>query len=103
MRIDLRSDTVTRPTPAMRRAMADAEVVRGGLRPGSPHLPTASLVCVENTHNPAGGKVTPLAELRAIRRTAGEHALPVHLDGARLWNAAAASGVSLAELAACRD
>jgi threonine aldolase len=191
-RIDLRSDTVTRPTPAMRRAMADAEVgddvldgdptvrrlearvcellgkeralffptgtmanqsglwllaTRGteilldanahiihwefagaaalvgcqirpvaptglvmsaadlaaAVRPPSVHAPSASLVCVENTHNGAGGKVTPLAELRAIRDVAQRHGLPVHMDGARLWNAAAATGASLADLAACAD
>src|SRR5829696_7544008 len=173
--IDLRSDTVTRPTPAMRRAMADAEVgddvldgdptvrrleartaemlgkeaglffpsgtmanqtavwaqttpgtevvldanahiihwemagaaalagvqvrpvcagggrlvasardLENALRPVSPHAPLATLVCVENTHNGAGGKVTPLAELEAIRAVADARGLPVHMDGARL-------------------
>lgn len=188
--IDLRSDTVTKPTPAMRRAMAEAEVgddvldgdptvkrlesrvaemlgkptalffptgtmanqaalwlqgepgtevychddshivnweiagtaalaglqvrvVRGGpvldaealhaafRRPFSIHAPRASLVCAENTHNGAGGMVTPLERLRAIRETAAEAGLPVHLDGARLWNASVATGTSLAEFAAC--
>jgi threonine aldolase len=192
MRIDLRSDTVTKPTPAMRRAMAEAEVgddvldgdptvrrleervaemlgkeaalffpsgtmanqtaiwllsrpgteilldagahvihyenagaaalsgaqvrpvvpraevmdaadLRAAVRPPSRHVPSASLVCVENTHNGAGGKVTPLPALREIRHVASEHGLPVHLDGARLWNAAAATGAALAELAACAD
>ena len=192
MRIDLRSDTVTRPTPAMRRAMAEAEVgddvldgdptvrrleetvaamlgkdralffpsgtmanqaaiwllaergteilldegahivhyeiagaaalcgvqvrtvrgadgvidaasLRAAMRPASPHVPRASLVCLENTHNGAGGRITPLAALRELRDVAREHGLPVHLDGARLWNAATASGTSLAELAGCAD
>ncbi|MFN2400595.1 MAG: low specificity L-threonine aldolase, partial [Gemmatimonadaceae bacterium] len=190
--IDLRSDTVTRPTPAMRRAMADAEVgddvldgdptvrrleahvaellgkeaalffpsgtmanqaavwvlsrpgteilldaeshivhyelagaaalsgaqiraIRGSgpvmdsaalavaFRPKSPHVPVPSLVCLENTHNGAGGKVTTLDESRALRDVATQHGLPVHLDGARLWNASVASSVSLAQLAACGD
>jgi threonine aldolase len=192
MHIDLRSDTVTRPTPAMRRAMADAEVgddvldgdptvrrlearvaellgkeaalffptgtmanqtgiavlstpgtealldanahiihwemagaaaicgvqVRGvpagegrlvmgaddlarTIRPASIHAPAASIVCFENTHNGAGGKVTPLAELRALRGVADEHGLPVHMDGARLWNASAATGTPLADFARC--
>ena len=86
-----------------RGAVMDAEDVRAAVRLPSPHVPRASLVCVENTHNGAGGKVTPVAELRAIRRTAGEHALPVHMDGARMWNAAAATGTPLAELAASAD
>ena len=184
-RVDLRSDTVTRPTPEMRRAMADAEVGDDGfgddptvarlegevaarlgkeaavfvpsgtmanqvaLRvlapPGSvvlcgrrQHLvvreagaagPNAgaqlvtlddadgtidptdvarwvadarsgwaapSAVFVEDTHGEVGGRVWPLERLRAL----GEAGLPVHLDGARLWNAAVASGCSPAERAA---
>jgi threonine aldolase len=189
--IDLRSDTVTRPTAAMRRAMADAEVgddvldgdpttrrleervaamlgkpralffptgtmanqaalwllgtpgtevfchedshivnweiagvaalaglqvrmvregpvltaaaLRAAFRPASPHAPRASLVCAENTHNGAGGMVTPLAELRAIHDVAAEAGLPLHLDGARLWNAHIATGTPLTEFAACAE
>jgi threonine aldolase len=192
--IDLRSDTVTRPTPAMRRAMAEAEVgddvldgdptvrrleervaamlgkeaglffpsgtmanqagvavltqpgtealldanahiihwemagaaalwgvqVRGvpagegrlvmgaddlsrAIRPPSIHAAATSLVCVENTHNGAGGKITPLQELRALHDVAQAHRLPVHMDGARLWNASIASGTSLADFARCAD
>jgi threonine aldolase len=190
--IDLRSDTVTKPTPAMRRAMADAEVgddvldgdptvlalqervaallgkeralfvptgtmgnacglwvhgrhgteayahhdshivnweiaglsglrglqprmvqgapvmtletLRAAVRAPSKHAPPASVVCVENTHNGAGGMVTPLAELRAIADFArGTLKLPVHMDGARLWNAHIATGTPLADFAACAD
>jgi threonine aldolase len=186
MRIDLRSDTVTKPTPAMRRAIAEAEVgddvldgdptakrlerrvaellgkeaalffpsgtmanqaavwllsrpgteilldagahilhyemagaaalsgvqvrpvsgspimdattLTAAIRPRSPHVPRASLVCLENTHNGAGGRVTSLPEMREIARVARANDLPVHLDGARLWNAAVASGETLAAL-----
>ena len=190
--IDLRSDTVTKPTPAMRRAMADAEVgdderdgdpttarlearvaellgkeaalffpsgvmanqaavwitapratevvvdvgshlvngeiagiaalsgaqilpvrpargvmtaedLRRTLRVPSRYDPAASMVCIENTHNGAGGRITDLREMRDIQRAAAEHGLPVHLDGARLWNASIASGISLAEYAECAD
>jgi threonine aldolase len=73
------------------------------LRPPSRYLPAASLVCVENTPNGAGGKITDVPELRAIRRVAAEHGLPVHMDGARLWNASVASGVALSEIADCAD
>src|SRR5262249_26942808 len=62
-----------------------------------------SLVCVENTHNGAGGVITSLDELKAIRDVAAERKLPVHMDGARLWNASIASGVSLADYAACAE
>lgn len=190
--IDLRSDTVTRPTAGMRRAMADAEVgddvldgdptarrleamvaerlgkeralffptgtmanqaaiwvlsspgtellidanahivewemagvaalagvqirhvrTRGSTVQASdltpytivtdPEAAQPSLVSVENTHNTAGGVVTPLAELRAIGDTAHAANLAFHLDGARLWNASAATGTSLADFAACAD
>jgi threonine aldolase len=182
--IDLRSDTVTRPTDAMRKAMADAEVGDDGygedptvnrleemfaarvgkesavfvpsgtmgnqiaLRllgtPGTSviagrrhhivlheqggagvngsyqlhtlpdddgmldpaqvafaveaerhHWPPVSLVCVEDTHMPSGGRAWLLPTLHAV----ADVGLPVHLDGARLWNAAVASGVSPAERA----
>lgn len=186
--IDLRSDTVTRPSPAMRRAMADAEVgddvldgdpttrrleervaellgkeaalffpsgtmanqsgiwlntrpgtellveanahlvhtevaalaalsgvqvramvtpdgvvtaeaVRAALRPDSPHHVRPSAITIENTHSVAGGKVTPLATMDGVAAVARERGLPLHLDGARLWNAAAALGVKPAAVA----
>jgi len=192
MPIDLRSDTVTRPTPAMRRAMAEAEVgddvldgdptvrrleervaallgkeralffptgsmanqtaimlhappgtealcdaaahvvhwemgamaalcgvqprpvtatglvmtaadLRGAVRPRTRVAPAPGLVCLENTHNGAGGKITPVDELLAMRDVAAELRVPVHLDGARLWNAAAATGTSLAAFAGAAD
>jgi len=81
----------------------DADALAAAIRIPSPHVPRPSLVCAENTHNGAGGKVTTLAGLRAIRTVAAEHALPLHLDGARLWNASAASGTALADFAACAD
>lgn len=56
------------------------------------------LVCIENTHNMAGGTVTPLANMREICEGAHAAGLPVHLDGARIFNAAVALGVGVAEL-----
>jgi threonine aldolase len=184
--VDLRSDTVTRPTPAMRRAMAEAEVgdddygedptvreleeafaarlgkpaalfvasgvmanqvalrvlcppgtvvvagrrqhvvayeygaaaknagiqfhtvddtdgmvraddVTEALRSAANHHPNVSLVSIENTHMAASGAVWTEARLRALTEAAGS--VPVHLDGARLFNAEAASGVAVAEWA----
>jgi threonine aldolase len=77
-----------------------ADDLRATLRPKSKYFPAASLVCVENTHNGAGGVVTRIPELRAIRDVASEAGLPVHMDGARLWNASIATGESLADIAA---
>ncbi len=80
-----------------------ADDLRAALRPVSRYYPAASLVCVENTHNSAGGVVSSLESLRAIQSVARERGLPVHLDGARLWNASVASGVPLEDFAACAD
>ena len=190
--IDLRSDTVTKPTPAMRRAMAEAEVGddvfgedpsvlalearaaallgkeaavfvpsgtmanqialkvhcqpgdevivgegahvylyesgagaaiagvqfavvgRGGIfdasdaeaavKPASnPHNAPTRLVCVENSHNRGGGVVWSAAEIEAVVAVGRRHGLALHLDGARLLNAAAALGTSAAALAAPFD
>ena len=81
----------------------NAAALRAAFRTPSPHAPRASLVCTENTHNGAGGMVTPVGDLRAIADVAAEAGLPVHLDGARLWNAHVASGTSLADFAACAE
>ena len=188
MAIDLRSDTVTRPSPAMRKAMAEAEVgddvlegdpttrkleqriaellgkdealffpsgtmanqtgvalctapgtelvleanahlvlyeiagvalisgvqihpvatpdglltvdlVREAIRPDSPHSARTSAIAIENTHNAAGGKVMKPETVDAIGALAKERRMPLHLDGARLWNAAAALGVQPRRLA----
>ena len=66
-------------------------------------LPRTRLVVVENTHNRAGGRVFPQGDVLAIAATAQKHGLALHLDGARLWNASAASGLPLDVLAAPFD
>ncbi|MDX1673317.1 MAG: GntG family PLP-dependent aldolase [Longimicrobiales bacterium] len=80
------------------------ERVANAIRPvANPYQPDTSLICVENTHNAAGGKVLPLETLRGIRAVADEHGLPVHMDGARLWHAVQAAGVTLADYGALAD
>lgn len=190
--IDLRSDTVTRPTPEMRRAMAEAEVgddvygedptvnrlearaaemlgmeaalfvpsgtmgnaiairlltrrgdevlverrshvvryelsgmsvlsgvlprmvdaegghltapqVKAAVAPPAYYKSDVSLVVLENTHNLAGGTVQRVAEMRSVVAAARECGFRVHLDGARIWNAAVALGVTPATLAAGVD
>ncbi|MGH8993366.1 MAG: threonine aldolase family protein, partial [Acidimicrobiia bacterium] len=187
--VDLRSDTVTTPTPAMRRAMAEADVgddcygedptvnalqelaaamvgkeaalyvpsgtmgnqlaLRLLARPGTEvlcparchirqyeaaaaarnagvqlralpdaggsftpaavehaaagpahHLPPLSLVTIENTHMPASGRPLPAAYVDSLAAAAGRHGLPLHCDGARIFNAAVALGVPAPALAA---
>ena len=87
-----------RPVPAGEgRSVASAVDFERTLRPASPHAPIATLVCVENTHNGAGGKVSTFADLEAICAVAEANRLPVHMDGARLWNAHVATGTPLHE------
>ena len=192
MIVDLRSDTVTRPTPAMRRAMADAEVgddvleedptvirleaeaaevlgqeaalfvpsgtmanqisircltdpgdelvleegahpfhyeaggagvisgvtlrmvpgveghltperLRAAIRPYNVHHAPPTLLSIENTANRGGGRVLGVAGTTALIQTARSFGMHVHLDGARVWNAAAALGCAEAELAGAFD
>jgi len=65
------------------------------------HHPVPGLVCVENTHMPADGAPWPLARMEAVAAAAGRARLPVHLDGARLFNAEVATGTPAAAYAAC--
>ncbi len=76
---------------------ADLEAV---LRPTDQHFPPTKLVCLENTHNRGGGKIWPQELVREIGTLTRERGIRLHLDGARLWNAAVARGVSERELAA---
>jgi threonine aldolase len=64
----------------------------------SVHVPPTRIVTIENTHNSSGGRVWPLDEVDAIVATSREHDLAVHLDGARLVNAAIACGVESARI-----
>jgi len=81
----------------------DANDVRRSIRPRSRYTPKLALLIVENTHNGAGGAVTPLDALRDIASAAADRAVPLHLDGARLWNVEAATGIPVADYAGCAD
>ena len=77
----------------------DADDVRGAIHPLDDHFARTQLVCVENTHNHAGGRVFPLDELRAIAKVARERELLMHMDAAPLFNAEVATGVPVREWA----
>ena len=85
---------VTRTLRSDRGAMDPEEVARW-IRPGSLHTPRTALVAVENTHNFHGGAVLPLENLETLRALTLERGVRLHMDGARIWNASAASGVPL--------
>jgi len=67
--------------------------VEKAIRPANVHFPTTGLVCLENTHNRGGGAASTPEQLHAIVEVAHRHGVPVHLDGARVFNAAVAQGV----------
>jgi threonine aldolase len=96
------SRVTPRPIPSRRGAM-DPEEVERNIRTPNVHSPRTSLICLENTHNNWSGAVVPLANFRALRDVADRHGLRIHLDGARLFNAVAASGVPVKEYAGLAD
>jgi len=77
--------------------------VRAAIRPPNDHFARTGLICVENTHNLCGGMVLNEEDLSAIRDLSDRRGLPVHMDGARVFNAAVALGVPVARLAAYAD
>jgi threonine aldolase len=85
------------------RGLMDADEVARWISPGNEHTPRTALVCMEQTHNFHGGAVLPLDGMRRIADAARSRGVAVHLDGARMWNAVAATGISGAEYAACAD
>jgi threonine aldolase len=86
------------------RGRISSEQIRATMHEdGSFHTPRTSVVALENTHNNAGGTVWPLDEIREVTSTARELGLKLHLDGARLMNAAVASNVSASELGSLFD
>ncbi len=80
-----------------------AEAVEAAIRPMSEHFARTGAVEMENTHNRCGGTIWPLEEMEAVAAVARSHGIAVHLDGARLWNAHKATGVSLSAYAATAD
>jgi threonine aldolase len=80
-----------------------ASMLRERVRPQGDMHPRTRLVWMENTNNRAGGTLWPIATMREVAAAARELGLRLHVDGARLWNAEAASGVPLKDFAACAD
>lgn len=90
---------VARPIPGDRGIIA-AEEVAALIRPGSDHNPRTAVVAMENTHNSAGGRIFPLEDARAVAKVAHDGGAAVHIDGARIFNAQAATGIAASEWAA---
>ena len=76
----------------------DADALDAACKPSAYYYPRTSLMCVENTHNRAGGQVLGESESAALTAHAKQRGLAAHLDGARLWNAAVALDVAIERL-----
>jgi threonine aldolase len=88
--------------PGVRGAMDEA-LLREAVRPMTRNNFGTALICMETTHNGAGGTVLPLAHMQMVHELAQRHGIPVHTDGARLFNAAVALDVPAAEIARFTD
>ncbi len=77
----------------------DTVAVEWAIRAQAHHQPHVGLVCIENTHMPANGAPWPVDQLERLAASCRAGGVPIHLDGARLWHAEVATGVTMAELA----
>ncbi len=96
------SQVITETVPSVRGIM-DIQAVASRFRKQTTHTPGTTLLCLENTHNRAGGTITPLDHMQELARLAKENAAAVHLDGARIFNAAAFLGRPVSELVSGAD
>jgi len=91
---------VTYRPVAGERGIVTAEQVAEALQPDTLGLRVVDLVAVENTHQVGGGAVMPLERLREIRKVVADAGLPLYMDGARIFNACAVTGIDVSEYAA---
>ena len=92
-----------RAIPGARGAM-NLDALRAAIAPALlPNRLATALICLETTHNDAGGAALPLAHMAAVHALGRAHGIPVHIDGARLFNAAIRLGVGAAAIAAHGD
>jgi threonine aldolase len=92
-----------RAVPNDARGRIDPSVVEATIRGENVHTPSTSLLCIENTHNRCGGAVVPVEDIEALADVAHQHGVRVHIDGARIFNAAAALGTSVATVVTPAD
>lgn len=90
-------------TIAGKKGILTPESVKTAIRPQDIHQPRTSLICLENTHNRAGGICYPTDTLTDIYELAKRHAIPIHMDGARIFNAACRQRIAVQKLTAYTD
>jgi threonine aldolase len=88
---------------ATERGLPDPADVRAAIRPKNIHIPVTGLICIENTHNRHSGVAFTPEEIGAVAAVGRAHGIPVHLDGARIFNAAVALGRDPREYGAAVD
>jgi threonine aldolase len=81
------------------RGILNPDQIAREIREPNVHIPQTKLICLENTHNRGGGTIYPLKKIQTIHQLAKENNLKMHLDGARLFNACVATGISAKEYA----
>ncbi len=86
-----------------RRGLLTPEQVEAAIRPRDPHTVQTALIWLENTHNTGGGTIYPIETITRVHEVARRHGLSMHLDGARLFNAVVATGISAADYARAFD
>ena len=93
------------PRPIVNRndGTLDLEEVRNAVRVDDQHFPVTRVLCIEQTHNKCGGRVLPLEYIDRCGELAREHKIALHIDGARIWNAAATLGVAPARCVTAAD
>jgi threonine aldolase len=96
--MSLLSGAFPRPIEAPDGILEPAQI-EAAIQPAVGYRTPTSMVVLENSHNLAGGRITPVARMRELIAVAKAHDLPVHLDGARIHNSAAALGIPAAEIA----
>ena len=92
-----------RTVPNQPDGTLNLEDIEAAIRGENPHYPRTRLICLENTHNRCGGAVLRPAYMAGVRQIADRHGLSIHLDGARIFNAAVALGLPASELAKDAD
>ena len=88
---------------ATQNGLLTADQVAGALEPDLYNVEVVDLVALENTHQVGGGSVLPVEEIRAIAKTCADHDVPLYLDGARIFNACAVTGATVADYATETD
>jgi len=88
-----------RTVPNLSDGTMDLDNIRNSIRDDDFHEPITKLICIENTHNACGGKVLPLEFLTNLKALADSYNLPIHLDGARVWNSITKMNIQPSEIA----